>query len=65
MTWEGSLSIGILADAVLVPDVDLLTADLSDASATTSAPPDGLPWPDPVGYGVRWRTAVGGDPPSV
>ena len=31
MTWEGSLSIGILADAVLVPDVDLLAADLSDA----------------------------------
>ena len=31
MTWEGSLSIGILADGALVPDVDVLAAELSDA----------------------------------
>ncbi len=31
MTWEQSLSIGILADAALVPDVDVLAARFTDA----------------------------------
>jgi WS/DGAT/MGAT family acyltransferase len=31
MTWERSLSVGILADADLVPDADKLAAELSDA----------------------------------
>lgn len=31
MTWEHSLSIGILADAALVPDVDVLAAGISAA----------------------------------
>ena len=31
MTWEGLLSIGVLADAALVPDVDMLVAEFSDA----------------------------------
>lgn len=31
MTWEHSLSVGILADAALVPDVDVLAAGISDA----------------------------------
>ena len=31
MTWEQSLSIGILADAALVPDVDVLAAGFTDA----------------------------------
>ena len=31
MTWEGSLSVGILADAALIPDVDVLGTELSDA----------------------------------
>jgi uncharacterized protein DUF1298 len=31
MTWERSLSVGILADAALVPDADKLAAELSDA----------------------------------
>ena len=33
MTWEKSLSIGILADAALIPDVDVLVAELSHAFA--------------------------------
>ncbi len=31
MTWERSLSIGILADAVLVPDADKFAAEVADA----------------------------------
>jgi WS/DGAT/MGAT family acyltransferase len=31
MTWEQSLSVGILADAALVPDVDVLAAGFTDA----------------------------------
>jgi hypothetical protein len=31
MTWEKSLSVGILADAALVPDVDLLAAEFTAA----------------------------------
>lgn len=31
MTWEGSLSIGMLSDAGLVPDVDALAGEFSDA----------------------------------
>jgi hypothetical protein len=31
MTWERSLSIGILADAALVPDADKLAAEITDA----------------------------------
>ncbi|HET9972372.1 MAG TPA: wax ester/triacylglycerol synthase domain-containing protein [Streptosporangiaceae bacterium] len=31
MTWERSLSVGILADAALVPDADKLAAELADA----------------------------------
>ena len=31
MTWEGSLSVGILTDAALIPDVDVLGTELSDA----------------------------------
>lgn len=30
MTWERSLAVGILADAVLVPDVDKLAAEIAD-----------------------------------
>ena len=64
MTWEGSLSIGILIPP-LSPMWTCSRRISATRSATTSAPPDGLPWPDPVGYGVRWRAAEGGDPPSV
>jgi diacylglycerol O-acyltransferase len=31
MTWRGSLSVGILADEALVPDVDKLAAEITDA----------------------------------
>jgi len=37
MTWERSLSVGILADATLVPDVDQLAAELTDAFADCQA----------------------------
>lgn len=41
MTWERSLSVGILADAGLVPDVDRLAAWLTGAfRAGTRRPPD-------------------------
>jgi diacylglycerol O-acyltransferase len=45
MTWERSLSIGILADAVLVPDADKLAAEITDAfgdyrAAATAQRPD-------------------------
>ena len=32
MTWERSLSVGILADAALVPDADKLAAEFADAA---------------------------------
>jgi hypothetical protein len=45
MTWERSLSIGILADAGLVPDADKLAAEITDAfgdyqAAATARRPD-------------------------
>ena len=42
MTWERSLSVGILADAALVPDVDKLAAEVADAFRDYQAEVQGL-----------------------